>query len=116
STELRTQLKTAMLESDWAKVVEIGEAAMAEPCGRGWLDLQRYMVTALEQWSAPQIAAAIKSEVRALLKDIPDLRRWTMMDDTPTANAETQAWLDQIIAEGGESAAASAPPAAATMQ
>jgi len=109
STELRTQLKTAMLESDWAKVVEIGEAAMAEPCGRGWLDLQRYIVTALVQWSAPQIAAAIKSELCALLKDIPDLRRWTMMDDTPTANSETQGWLDEVLAESGAASAATAP-------
>lgn len=109
STEIRTQLKTAMLQSDWGKVVEIGEAAMAQPCGRGWLDLQRYMVTALDQWGAPAIAAAIKSDVRALLADIPELRNWTMMDDTPTANAETQAWLDQIIAEAGGAAAASAP-------
>lgn len=104
SSEMRTQLKAAMLESDWAKVVEVGEAAMAQPCGRGWLDLQRYMVTALEQWSAPLIAAAIKSEVRALIHDIPDLPRWTLMDDTPCANAETLTWLDEIVA----------PPAAAT--
>lgn len=108
STEIRTQLKAAMLESDWAKVVEIGEAAMAQPCGRGWLDLQRYLVTALEQWGAPQIAAAIKSEVRALIHDIPDLTRSTLMDDTPTANAETQTWLDQIIAEAGTSASSAA--------
>jgi type VI secretion system protein ImpA len=110
STELRTQIKAAMLESEWTKVIEIGEAAMAETCGRGWLDLQRYICTALEGWSAPLISAAIKSELRVLLKDIPDLRRWSMMDDTPTANAETQAWLDQIIAEGGESAARPTSP------
>lgn len=110
-TEVRTQLKSAMLESDWAKVVEIGEAAMAQPCGRGWLDLQRYVATALEQWSAPLIAAAIKSEVRALLQDIPELRRWTLMDDTPTANPETQTWLDQVIAEGGAAGASSHAPA-----
>jgi type VI secretion system protein ImpA len=110
SSEIRTQIKTLILDSEWAKVVEACEAAMAEPCGRAWLDLQRYSVTALENWSAPLIAAAIKSEVRALLKDIPELRRWNLMDDTPTANGETQAWLDQIMAEGGESSAAAAAP------
>lgn len=108
SSDTRTQLKAAMVDSDWAKVIELGEAAMAQACGRGWLDLQRYLVTALEQWGAPAIAAAIKSEVRALIVDIPDLRRWTLMDDTPAANSETQIWLDQILADAGKSAAAPA--------
>ncbi len=103
STEIRTQLKKLILDSDWTAAIEACEIAIAQPCGRAWLDLQRYAVTALESYGYPEIANAIKSEVRLLINDIPDLRRSTLMDDTPTANAETQAWLDQIVAEAGES-------------
>lgn len=105
STQVRTQLKKAIMDSDWPAAIEACETAMAQPCGRAWLDLQRYAVTALEAYGYPEIAAAIKSEVRALLKDIPGLRTATLMDDTPTANSDTQAWLEQIIAEAGGSAA-----------
>lgn len=110
-SQVRTQLKKAMLESDYTAIIEIGETAMAQPCGRAWLDLQRYVVAALDGNGYSDIAAAVKSEVRALLNDLPDLRRSTLMDDTPTANAETQTWLDQIIAE-----ASSGAPAAPVMQ
>ena len=108
STEVRTQLKKAIMDSDWVTAIEIGEAAMAQPCGRGWLDLQRYIVSAVDY----PIAEAIKSEVRTLVRDIPELRRMTLMDDTPTANPDTQAWLDQIIAE----AAGSEPQRTPAMQ
>lgn len=103
SSEIRQQLKRAVMDGDWAAVLEMGESAMAQPCGRAWLDLQRYVVTAAEQYGYPQIAAAIASEIRALLNDIPGLRRMMLMDDTPTANQETQQWLDQIVASGRES-------------
>ncbi len=113
STEVRTQLKKAILDSDWTTAIELAEAAMAQPCGRAWLDLQRYAVTALETYGYPEIAAAIKSEVRALLRDIPDLRNAMLMDDTQTANAETQAWLDAAVVEAREASASSASGASA---
>ncbi len=109
STEVRTQLKKAILDCDWTTAIELAETAMAQPCGRAWLDLQRYSVTALETYGYPEIAAAIKSEVRALLRDIPNLRTAMLMDDTPAANAETQAWLEAIAEEAGASSAPAAP-------
>ncbi|MGA2601370.1 MAG: type VI secretion system protein TssA [Bryobacteraceae bacterium] len=116
ATEIRTQLKKSILDSDWTAAIEACETAVAQPCGRAWLDLQRYSVTALESYGYPEIANAIKSEVRSLIKDIPDLRRSTLMDDTPTANAETQTWLDQIVAEAGESSAPAVNHASAAME
>src|SRR5579872_632887 len=106
SSEVRQELKKAMLNYDWVNVIEQAETAMAQPCGRGWLDLQRYIVTALETYGYPLIALAIRSELKALLKDMPDLRKMTLMDDTPTANVETQAWIDQMMPADEPAAAA----------
>jgi type VI secretion system protein ImpA len=71
---------------------------MAQPCGRAWLDLQRYVVQAAVESGYGQVANAIRSELRGLLSDISGVAQWTLMDDTPTANVETQAWLKEIVA------------------
>jgi type VI secretion system protein ImpA len=96
STEIRQNVKRLALESNWAELLELAETAMAQPCGRAWLDLQRYVVRAAEESGYSAIAQAIRSELRALLTDLPALPAWTLMDDTPTANAETQAWLKEV--------------------
>jgi len=69
---------------------------MAQPYGRAWLDLQRHAVNATEQSGYAHVAAAIRSEVRALLVDLPRLPQWEFSDETPVANAETLAWLKQL--------------------
>jgi type VI secretion system protein ImpA len=96
STETRQSLKKAYLEADWQQVIEIAESAMGMPCGRGWLDLQRYGYRAACELGYPQIQAAIRAEVNGLLADYPGLRQATLLDDTPAANPETQMWLDEI--------------------
>jgi type VI secretion system protein ImpA len=96
STEIRQSLKKAAMEADWPQVIEIAESAMGMPCGRGWLDLQRYVYRAAYELGYQQIQAAVRTEVNALLSDYPSLRQATLMDDTPSANPETQAWLDEI--------------------
>jgi type VI secretion system protein ImpA len=102
SSELRTALKTKSLDGDWAGVLDTAESAMAMPCGRGWLDLQRFAVRACEeQGSFDAVVKALRCELRALLADFPVLPQMTMMDDTPTANAETQEWLKSLGAAPG---------------
>ena len=98
STQVRQDLKRLSVEGNWAEVIELAENAMAMPCGRGWLDLQRYAVKALYEYGYSGIASAIRSEVRSLVADLPQLPQWTLADDTPTANAETQAWLKEVTA------------------
>jgi len=100
STEVRQQLKKLAYDGQWPEVLEIAETAMAQPCGRAWLDLQRYVVKACESLGSDYgpIATAICSELKALLADIPTLPQLTLTDDTPTANAETQAWLREVAA------------------
>lgn len=98
-TEKRTQLKKSAMEGNWADVLETAESIMGMPCGRGWLDLQRYSVRACESLGSDfdQPAAAIRSELKSLLADYPDLLNCSLMDDTPAANPETQAWLRESI-------------------
>jgi type VI secretion system protein ImpA len=94
-TPVRTHLKGLLLDGKWAELLDAGEGVMATPNGRGWLDLQRYELTACEalgdeyQW----VAEALRNALVGLLRDLPELPDLTLMDDTPTANAETRGWL-----------------------
>jgi type VI secretion system protein ImpA len=99
SSEIRQQVKRHMMDGAWENVLETAESAMALPCGRGWLDLQRYVVRACAELgsSYDAIASAIRSELRTLLKDWPQLPAMTLLDDTATANAETQSWLAELF-------------------
>jgi type VI secretion system protein ImpA len=110
STEARQTIRRLAADANWGELIEAGEAAMAEPCGRAWMDLQRYMVKALEGWGCPVISAAIRAELRALITDIPEIANWTFDDDTPVANGETQAWLKELA--GPVEVHAAAPPPA----
>jgi type VI secretion system protein ImpA len=93
-SETRTSLKRLLMEGSYAEAIEIAETAMASPAGRAWLDLQRYVVTAAEGLGYTAIGEAIKAELAALLKTFPDLKTWSLMDDTPCANNETVEWLN----------------------
>lgn len=94
-TEIRTRLKGLMLDARWPQLLEASEEVMATPFGRGWLDLQRYVFTACEALGSEYqfVLSAIRGALRSLLRDIPQLPDLTLMDDSPTANAETRRWL-----------------------
>jgi type VI secretion system protein ImpA len=97
-TELRQQIKKLALAKKWAELLEAGEQALALPGSRAWLDLQRLSVTACSALGADYdpIAAALRSELRALLNDVPELLDAMLLDDTPSANPETKAWLQSL--------------------
>jgi len=97
-TELRRQLKKLFLEKKYAQLLEAAESAMALPCSRAWLDLQRFVVDSCQELGSDYdaIARAIRSELKALVADIPQLLDATLMDDTPAANPETRAWLKSL--------------------
>jgi len=94
-TELRRHLKKLLLDKKYEELLDAAENAMALPCGRAWLDMQRFVVEACEALGSgyEAIARAIRSELKALVTDIPQLLDATLMDETPVANAETRAWL-----------------------
>jgi type VI secretion system protein ImpA len=110
-TEKRTLIKKMSLEADWAGVLENSEQVMSLPCGRGWLDLQRYVVRACESLGSEYepVAAGIRSELKALLTDYPALPNSSLMDDTPAANAETQTWLTESVVPPAAAAAPREP-------
>jgi type VI secretion system protein ImpA len=113
-SETRAEIKRLFLASQWDAVLNATESAMELPCGRAWFDLQRYTVQALEKkgpWFAG-VAGAIKSELRALLQDLPALLEQTLTDDTPVANPETRQWITEEVMAGAV-LAAPPPPAPA---
>jgi type VI secretion system protein ImpA len=108
-TSVRQSIRRLASESNWSELIETAEAAMAQPYGRAWLDLQRHVVNAAEQSGYAYVAAAIRSEVRALLVDLPRLPDWEFSDETPVASSETHAWLKELASP----APPALPPAAA---
>ena len=98
SGDVRQRIKKFALEGNWQGVIETGEKLMSEAGGRAWLDLQRYVVQACGKLGYRMPAAAIRSELRALLLEMPGIPDWTLMDDSPTASAETRLWLKQVVA------------------
>lgn len=116
-TNVRTNLKGLLLDARWADLLEACEGVMGTPQGRGWIDLQRYAITAVDALGSDYfaVATALRGSLKSLLTDVPQLLEMTLMDDTPTANAETRAWLRATIPMDHEAVAADgdAPAAAA---
>lgn len=100
-TEIRRHIKALAMNSRWHELLESAENVMALPCGRAWLDLQRFVVEACVALGSDYdaIAIAIRSELRGLLRDLPQLMDAVLSDETPAANPETQAWLRELGAE-----------------
>jgi len=105
-TEIRRQIKLLALNNRWTELLEVAENLMALPCGRAWLDLQRFVVEACAALGSDYnaIAVAIRSELRTLLRDLPELLTAILTDETPAANPETQTWLRELTAEPADAA------------
>lgn len=100
-TELRRHLKRLLLDKKYDQLLEAAESAMALPCSRAWLDLQRFVIEACDGLGSgyEAVAKAIRSELKTLIADIPQLLEATLMDDTPAANSDTRAWLATLSLE-----------------
>ncbi len=96
--ELRRRLKELAMAGEWATLLEDCERTLALPCGRAWLDLQRFAVEACAGLGPSYylVARAISSELAALLHDVPDIVQLTLLDETPVASLETRAWLREL--------------------
>jgi type VI secretion system protein ImpA len=91
--EIRAALRRHAQAANWKQVLETAETAMSQGFGRGWLDIQRYAIRACEELGYMNAAKALRSELKALLADLPELPNLIMQDDTGAANPETIAWL-----------------------
>jgi type VI secretion system protein ImpA len=116
-SQARTQLKSLLLDQDWSQLLEAAETIMATPAGRGWLDLQRYVLNACAGLGPDYdvVARAIREEIRRLLAELPALLDMTLMDDMPTAGPSTVAWLreEHLVGDGSPESTEPAPRAAA---
>ena len=92
-SEIRAALRRHSQAANWKQVLETAETAMSQGFGRGWLDIQRYAIRACEELGYKNAAKALRSELKALLADLPELPNLIMQDDTGAANPETIAWL-----------------------
>jgi len=119
STETRQNLKRLAAESNWEELLKTAIAAVGEPCGRAWLDVHRYVWKASSEAGYSAVASAVISTLQGVLKDVPEIPSWTLNDDTPAANPETQRWLQEtvlpppppVVATDSEPALVSAAPA-----
>jgi type VI secretion system protein ImpA len=111
-SDLRQQIKSLAMRNKWAELLDAAENIMALPCSRAWLDLQRLVVEACvalgDDYS--NIAIAIRSGLRGLVRDLPHLIEATLTDDTPAANPATQEWLKELISEPSNAAPRPDPP------
>jgi type VI secretion system protein ImpA len=115
STETRQTLRRLANEGNWDELMRISLSALGDRSARAWLDLQRYIWRAARGAGNEAIAIAVVGTVRALLKDIPEVRGWTLDDDTPAANAETQQWIDaEVLPPAAPAVVEAAAPAEET--
>jgi type VI secretion system protein ImpA len=81
----------------WKELLRGSLPILASECARAWLDLHRYIWRAAQETGATALAEAVVGTVKSLLMVRPELRHWTLEDDTGAANPETQQWLDATV-------------------
>ncbi len=97
SAEVRQSLRALANRGDWHQLLREALPILASECARTWLDLHRYIWRAGQETGAAAISDAVVGTVRSLLVVRPELRHWTLEDDTGAANPETQQWLDSTV-------------------
>jgi type VI secretion system protein ImpA len=102
TAQTRQSLRVFAMGGAWVDLLRAALPVMAEPCARAWLDLHRYIWRAAQESGAGALACAVSGTLRELLKLRPEVRHWTLEDDTGAANPETQAWIDTEVLRAGE--------------
>jgi len=97
SPEVRQSLRVLAGKGAWPELMRATLPILASECARAWLDLHRYIWRAAQETGADAISEAVAGTVKSLLTVRPELRHWTLEDDTGAANPETQQWLDGTV-------------------
>ena len=95
--QIRQSLRALANRDAWQELLRASLPILATECARAWLDLHRYIWRAAQETGADAISAAVAGTVKSLLIVRPELRHWTLEDDTGAANPETQQWLDSTV-------------------
>lgn len=97
STETRQAMRRLANEAKWEELMRLCIRTLPEPCGRVWLDMQRYIWRAAQGMGNENLAKVVTSTLKSLLTDLPAVRMMTLDDDTSAANTETQQWIDAEV-------------------
>jgi type VI secretion system protein ImpA len=97
SAEIRQSLRALASKGAWNELLRASLPILASECARAWLDLHRYIWRAGQETGAEALSDAVVGTVKSLLTVKPELRYWTLEDDTGAANPETQQWLDATV-------------------
>jgi type VI secretion system protein ImpA len=95
SSELRSRLHelSSADSGDAKQLLEESEQALGQLEGAGWLDLQRYSLTALNFEGHADVELACKAVLSACLRDKPDWPATLLKDGTPCASETTRSWI-----------------------
>src|SRR5580704_13892094 len=74
-TETRQAFRRLANEGNWDELLRLSLQALGDKSARAWLDLQRYIWRAARGAGYDAIAVSVVGTTRALLEDIPELRR-----------------------------------------
>ena len=94
-TAERARLKGLLLEERHEELLDGVEELLGATGGGAWLDAQRWALEAAQALGdefAP-VVQVMRTALRQLLTTFPGLPQAMLLDETPVANAETQAWL-----------------------
>lgn len=93
--EARTRLNGLLVQEEWEELLDSAEELAASPVGRGWLDLQRFVLTAFRALGPEYdlAASAVRRALSGFLADHPDLPTRVLADGSAAANSDTLAWL-----------------------
>lgn len=95
-----TYLNTLLDDQDWKTLLEVAESAFREAPYHFWLDLQRFVVSALEGLGDEyeQAKESVLLETALLIRRVGSLPRLTFTGGTPFADSKTKFWLDDVVA------------------
>lgn len=104
----RSFLEGQVAQRAWSSILEKCEAIFTEPGMQYWLDLQCWVAQSLSGRGHESCSEAIRTELRGLLKRVPQLLDLKFSDGSPLASPPTREWLELVMREGSGGAAKSA--------
>lgn len=95
-----TYLTTLHDDQDWQTLLEVAEDAFRESPYHFWLDLQRYVVAAMDGLGSgyQQAKEAVLLETAVLVRRVRSLPQLQFLEGAPFADPKTRFWLEETVA------------------